>query len=212
MTDLNLLSQARTFLGCYKKINVHLTTKDVAYDKIRQPTIRPSKPKAEFTGFSTGFGFSKLLGVNASVNFTVPKSIRVQRKSDSYDQMLSFSSSMPVILYDTCDQRAWMVPALSVIYHMVHIWFSQHNDDFTTCINQPLYTRAVSNIGKEARDTISQHDEFSLFNSVEDKKPRLLKEHVKDYWLQFEQLMAAPLVHGGIGSDKLTGWNLMDIV
>lgn len=106
VTELDLLSQARTFLNCYKKINVHLATKEVAYDKIRQPTIRPSKPKAEFTGFSTGLGFSKLLGINVSVNFTVPKSIRVQRKSDSYNQMLSFSSSMPVILYDTCDQRA----------------------------------------------------------------------------------------------------------
>lgn len=105
-----------------------------------------------------------------------------------------------------------MIPALSVIYHMVHIWFSQHNDDFTTCINQSPYTRAVSNIGKEARDIISQHGEFHLYNSVEDKKSRFLREHVKDYWLQFEQLMAAPLVHDGIGSDKLTDWDLMDIV
>lgn len=212
MTGLDLLSQARTFLGCYKKINVHLATKEVAYDKIGQPTIRPSKPKAEFTGFSTELGFFKFLEFNVSVNFTVSKSIRIQKKSDSYDQMLSFSSSMPVILYDTCDQRAWMVSALSVIYHMVHIWFSQHNDDFTICINQSLYTRIVSNIGKEVRDIIFQHDEFSLYNSVENKKPRLLKEHVKDYWLQFEQFMTAPFVHGGIGSDKLIGWNLMDIV
>lgn len=77
MTELDLLSQVRTFLDCYKKINVHLATKEVAYDKIRQLTIRPSKSKAEFTDFSTELRFFKLLELNASVNFTISKSIRI---------------------------------------------------------------------------------------------------------------------------------------
>ncbi|KAH0556064.1 hypothetical protein GP486_005996 [Trichoglossum hirsutum] len=178
---------------------------------MQKSATHPSKPKAEFTGFSTEIG-SKFFGINASANFMIPKNIRIQRNSNSYDQMLSFSSNIPVILYDTSDQRAWMVPALGVIYHMVHVWFSQHRDSFTTTINQPPYARAVANIGREAREVISDHGEFSLYHSVEDRKPRFLREHVKNYLLQFEQMMAAPPVHDSLGTEKLRGWDLMEIV
>lgn len=211
-TEMDKLIHTRTFLGCYKKVIVHLATKEVAYNIIEQSALRPSKPMAELTGLNFGAGFNKIVALNSAAVFTIPKNIRVQRKSDSYDQMLTFSSKMPVILYDTFDQRAWMVPALSVIYHMVHVWFSRHKDDFTTGINRPPYARAISNIGGEARDIISRSGGFHLYNSVEDEKPRLLSEHIKDYLLQFEQLMAVPPVHNSIGADKLTGWDLMDII
>jgi hypothetical protein len=210
-TDLESLSMVRTFLGCYKKVKIHLATADGAYNSIQYSATRASKPKPEFSGFSFGASIAKIAGLTSSANFTIPRHSPIPRDFGPYEQALAHCTKMPVILYDTLDRRAWMVPAISVIFHMVHIWFHKFRDHFPTKIERPPYVTAVSNIGRETLMVLSQNSTFQLYQTL-DEEPYPLKALVTKYCLEYQKLLAVPRYHSGIGADGLVGWDLMEIV
>jgi hypothetical protein len=209
--DLETLPLVRTFLGCYKKVKVHLATQDGAYSFMQYSATRSSKPKPELSGFSFGGSIAKIVGLSSSANFTIPKHSLIQRDFGPYEQALAHLSKLPVILYDTFDRRAWMVPALSVIFHMVHMWFLIFRDYFPSAIERLPYATAVSNIGRETLMVLSQNSTFKLYQELDDK-PYPLKELVTKYCLELQRLLALPRYHSGIGADSLIGWDLMEIV
>ena len=120
--SLQSLMRSRTFLGCYKEVNIHLDTETAPYDCIDASDARILKRRSELSSFTFGLSLPKFEGPSASMTYTLPKRLSILRKEDSYEQVLSLESYMPMILYDTSDRRAWMVPMLGVILHMIHIW------------------------------------------------------------------------------------------
>jgi hypothetical protein len=209
---LTFLAQERTFLGCYKEVHIHLGTKDMAYDRIGFSQANPPGRNPEFSGFSFTFSLPKFGGPSATANFTVPKRLSLTREEHCYEHILSYGSTMPLILYDTSDRRAWMVPALSVILHMIHIWAFLQKKNFPALRVADLpYAKAAWDIGREAQEVIYEYSSLQLYVSKDGDKPYLLKDLVHRYWSELESVIGAEKDHHSSG-DHLTGWNLMELV
>ena len=214
LMDLMSLVHKRTFLGCYKKVNIHLGTKDVSYDRITYSHTNPSRRKPEISGFSFTFALPKFGGPSATTNFTIPKRLSLTREEHSYEQILMYGSTMPLILYDTSDsdRRAWMVPALSVILHMCHIWASLQKKHFPTLEVAGLpYAEAVWDIGREAQKVCHESSGYKLYTSKDGGTPFTLKDLVHRYWSEIERVVGAEKDNSYSGG-RLVGWDLMEIV
>ena len=212
ITDLKFLAQGRTFLGCYKSVNIHLGTNDTAYDRIGFSKACFPGRRPIFSGFTLGFTMPKFGGPSAAAHFKKPKRQSLTREEYSYEEILSYSSTMPLILYDTSDRRAWMVPALGVILHMIHIWAALQKDSFPTMHFPDLpYANPAWDIGREAQEIIYGNSNLQLFVSRDDNKPYMLKDLVKKYWLELEHAIDAGADHES-SADHLTGWDLMELV
>ena len=206
------LAQERTFLGCYKQVDIHLGTEDIAYERINFSHASPPRRKLEFSGLGLGLSIPKFGGPSATVNFTYPKRLSLTREEKSYEQILSYSRTMPLILYDTFDRRAWMVPALSCILHMIHLWAFLQKQKFPMLeIAKLPYAKAGWNIGLEAQEVIYKNSSLQLYHSKDDDKPYLLKDLVHKHWSELERLIGAEKDHRSSGDD-LTGWDLMELV
>lgn len=212
LTDLKFLAQGRTFLGCYKAVNIHLGTSDTAYDRIGFSQACFATRKPIFSGFTLGFTMPKFGGPSAAAHFNKPKRQSLTREEHSYEGILSYSSTMPLILYDTSDRRAWMVPALGVILHMIHIWAALQKDSFPTMHFPDLpYANPAWDIGREAQDIIYGNSNLQLYVSKDDNEPYMLKDLVKKYWLELEHAIVAGADHEP-SADHLTGWDMMELV
>ncbi len=212
LTDLKHLAQGRTFLGCYKTVNIHLGTIDAAYDRIgfSQACLPARKPI--FSGFTLGITMPKFGGPSAAAHFNKPKRQSLTREEHSYEGILSYSSTMPLILYDTSDRRAWMVPALGVILHMIHIWAALQKDSFPAMHFPDLpYANPAWDIGREAQEIIYGNSNLQLYVSKDDNEPYMLKDLVKKYWLELEHAIVAGADHEP-SADHVTGWDLMELV
>ena len=212
LKDLVSLAQERTFLGCYKQVNIHLGTEDIAYDRIGFSHARLPGRKPELSGLSFTFSTPKFGGPSATANFTIPKRMSLTREEHCYEQILSYSSTMPLILYDTSDRRAWMVPALSVILHMIHLWAFLQKKDFPALqIAELPHAKAAWDIGREAQEVIYKNSSLQLYHSKDGDKPYLLKDLVHKYWSELERLIAAENDHRSSGG-QLIGWDMMELI
>lgn len=212
LNELELLAQARTILGCYKDVDIHLGTKETAYDRVGLSETTFPRRKLEFTGLTFGMTLPKFGGPSAAVHFTKPKRQSLTREERSYEDILSYGSSMPTILYDTSDRRAWMVPALSVIFHMIHIWAFHQKQDFPTMhISDLPYAKAAWDIGREAQEVIYENSNLPLYTSKDNDQAYTLKDLVKKYWIELEQAIVAEKDHKP-STDQLVGWDLMELV
>ena len=213
LDQLDTLVNARTFLGCYKEIQVHLGTDTAAYDRISSSNAKVLRRKFELSGFTLSFSLPKIGGPSAAASFTLPKRLSLARTEDSYEQVLSYSMKMPIVLYDTSDRRAWMVPALGVILHMIHVWGFLRKTDLTTSYIPNLpFTTAQWDIGRAAQEVIYKHSDLELYRSKDNNEPYTLKHLVKKFWLEFEMIIAAEKDHGLSETDSLVGWELMEII
>jgi len=210
LSDFKFLAQGRNFLGCYKQIDIHLGTEGTAYDRIEFSQANPPGRKPVLSSFSLGFSTPKVGGPSIS---TFPKRMSLTREENSYEHMLSSGSTMPLILYDTSesDRRAWMVPALSVILHMIHIWVSLQKKIFPKMHIPDLpYAEAAWDIGPKALNVIYDNSRLQLYISKDDNEPFLLKDLVKRFWLDLERMLAAKQDHNS--TNLLIGWDLLELV
>ena len=67
---------------------------------------------------TSGLGF---LGAEVEGELVIPKSISRSIRVEYLDNILSTAQNMPLVLYDAAKQRAWLVPAISIILHMAQI-------------------------------------------------------------------------------------------
>lgn len=213
LEQLESLVHARTFLGSYKRVEIHLGTENAAYDRITFSDTKDRGRKFEVSGFTIGLSLPKFGGPAAAVNFVLPKSLSLPRREDSYEQILLTSSIMPIILYDTSDRRAWMVPALGVILHMIHVWaFLQKKNFPALCLPDLPYIKPQWDVGRAAQEVIYQNSNLELYVSKDDDKPYLLKDLVKRYWLELETVIAIGAEQNISSVENLTGWELMEII
>lgn len=187
--DIEYLSQKRTFLGCYKSVTIHLGTSDAVYTSdSNHSATDPAQPPPELSGFSLNVAIMKIIGESAGGNITLPKAARHERDFGPYDQALIHCRKLPVILYDTSDRRAWMVPAISIIFHMIHTFCLRNQGDLKD-LAQSSYATAVADIGGEIFNVLSQNTDFPLYNMLSSNNYYTLKEQVTRHILQLQKMI-----------------------
>ena len=127
--DAELLTNARTFLGYCRQVVVDLGTSkrpgyysEISFSGADDESHGPSvQAPSCFTWGTAGMG---IFGATISNPVVYGKALAqtVNGDDDSYLDVLDLAMDSPMILYDDSQesQRGWMVPALSVILHMIH--------------------------------------------------------------------------------------------
>ena len=131
-TDLQRLASARrTFLGYCKEVNINLAAEDsevsqVTYSRAENESHRPTLLLDSLAGGTSGMG---MVSAQTSMRFVRPKGLVKCSRHDTLPGLLDSAQDRPVLLYDDHPkaQKAWLVPTLSVVLHMAHIWAKGKN-------------------------------------------------------------------------------------
>jgi len=114
---LESLRATRAILGWCSAATSLLGSKTANYENIAYSGAEDAAAALSITGGV--FGISQF-GV-AQANVTIlPKWKHCYKRSGTYTTIISDAEKTPVVLYDTGEKRAWLVPASSVMLHMAH--------------------------------------------------------------------------------------------
>jgi hypothetical protein len=157
--------------------------------------------------------------------FTQTKGLMATGHQECYETMLETARSLPIILFDTDaqDRRGWLVSAMSVMLHMVHVWMRDR--DLST---ERIRVDAAPDGGLAARKAIlrggklvlrSTKSMLTAENPELPKQEYTLKDLVTKFWVELRSLRDIEAQHrpkDNIGlrlkRQRLCGWEFMDIV
>lgn len=136
ISDVEDLATQRAFVGYFSNAKIHLGTRDSGFRNIQLSGAEFNDERKlrfgnEYTGNigTSGLGF---LGVGISAKMVVHHTAnrRIQAAQNRILQRIINARRLPTLLFDFKSKRAWLVPQLSVILHLVLAWaFNQEDAD-----------------------------------------------------------------------------------
>ncbi|KIW33448.1 uncharacterized protein PV07_00300 [Cladophialophora immunda] len=116
--DFECLQKTRAVLGWCSATRCLLGSRDADYGSIDYSGAKEAGRSFNFAGGTLGF---QQFGV-AQLDFTLgPKDGKCHfQRTGPYQRIVSAAEKTLVVLYDTSDERGWLVPASEVILHMCH--------------------------------------------------------------------------------------------
>lgn len=203
------LSRRRHFLGWCEFSQITLGTEIGTYTLRSTDAPEPSK-SLQVQNFGANIGTPGMGFLNAGVtaNFTI-SSTRVPQDHGGllhYESILRRARRLPYIIFDVDTKRAWFVPAICVILHMVHLRTQREHKK----ANVP-YAQSHRDGGEAAFEVMMVHRRDSLgFEDRED--PYTLEHMVQEIWLGLDSCPQKPFKKRLFLRDILYAYELMDIV
>lgn len=216
-----LASAPRTFLGCYRQVHVDLGTGVLteSSQNITYSNTDNEKPAAGMTQKSITTGFPGLGIWSAQVNmeFVLPKGLISTVEPGWYHDMLDLAKDTPLIVYDNAKtgKCAWLVPQLSVVLHMAHVWASNKTD-----LLRPIPTAIPHwDSGEVALSVLKRHSKDELRDGLEGDKMYCLRDLISRLLTTLHKLAESeaqtkqePGRTVKFGGSKLYGWEFLDVV
>ncbi|CZR54526.1 uncharacterized protein PAC_04410 [Phialocephala subalpina] len=217
--NMESVKNTRAFVGWWITTETHLGTETANYENIDWSAAGQVGRAITFSGATLGFQQIMTGEVNFSLGARDGK-LYVERKGP-YQKIVQCAARSPVVLYDTCEKRAWLVPASGVILHIART--RNHQNPFMIDgkeINFPSADPSMSSHEPAEKVLLSQAS-FKL--CAEDdlgNKDYYLGDLVRDIWSYMESLLdknvtkevtSDPEVRGTM-RHLLRGWEFMDLV
>ena len=216
LKDLNheALKDTRAYLGWWKEAEIHLGTIDADYESIDWSTAKEAGPSPRLTGGT--LGFSKMISAQVTFVLGAKDGFFHNSQQEPFQKIIDRTENLPVILYDQKDRRAWLVPALQVILHIIQL--RNHIKPFVVGGSKvQISPLDPSRQGRAARDAINKNKSQKLFDcESNEEKEYCFRDAVLDTWSILDRLMereattqATPgiAVHATLQS-TLYGWEL----
>lgn len=211
----------RTFPGCYRQIYVELGTGNSTETapEITYSNADNEKPAAGMMLKSATTGFAGMGFWNAQVNMelVLPKGLMSTKGSGWYLDMLDLAKDTPMIVYDNAKtaKRACLIPQLSVVLHMAHVWARDRTD-----LLRPIPTAAPHwDSGEAALSVIKRHSKDELRDGLEKNETYRLSDLIGRLLRTLHKIaetedLARHETSGIVkfGGSKLCGWELLDVV
>lgn len=213
------LKNTRAFVGWWGITETNLGTKTANYENIDWSSCEQVSRSVRFSGTTMGFQQIMIGEVNFSLGARDGK-LHVQRKGP-YQRIVQCAARSPVVLYDSSEKRAWLVPSSAVILHIAKT--RHYRDPYMNNgekIEFPSADPSTSNheaaekvLREEAAFKLSTHDHHGT-------QDYCLRDLVQDIWSHFESLLdknvtkeatSDPELRGTM-RDMLQGWEFMDVV
>ncbi|KAL9123052.1 MAG: hypothetical protein Q9187_000403 [Circinaria calcarea] len=221
--DFDLLKEARTFLGYCRNAEIHLGTPDLDYTSIKRSDAQSERsrfgfsPKISFSMGSSGQGF---FGAMFGSEVVYNRGLRATTKSTDLflEDRLRRASEQPLLLYDTEKKRGWLIPELSVILHIVHVWASRQEDLSPNTVHDIPHAEISANGGMAAYDAIDKGRLVKVRPEGIDGKPQLFIDVIKSFLTAFESRKEEIITREDSSSSRpfrqpgLRGWDILDIV
>ncbi|KAF8856440.1 hypothetical protein BDZ45DRAFT_476525 [Acephala macrosclerotiorum] len=219
--DYEAVNTKRAFLGWWGKTTSHLGTADADYrildwSDTKEP-VRAHRTGDEYFVSQDNLG-SKI------INFSLGQKdgkLHISR-SGPYQRIIKHASRTPVVLYDTRDKRAWLVPSSAVIAHIAQA--RHHRDPFS--INKMTAeltpTDPALTVQEGAERMLLHSSSVLLYN--DELTPGVgeyrFRDMVLSIWSLLENLTDRNVIKGTMKEDSvhetleptLRGWEFMDLV
>ena len=216
--DHATLKNTRAFLGWWKSAETHLGTADSAYDSIDWSPAGEARRSARMAGANLGFQ-NMLTGQLSFVLGAKDGRLHFSQKGP-FQRILQCAERMPVALYDTADRRAWFVPGLDMMLHIVQT--RHHLSPYQVGGKTVELTPVNPKKGRAAAlEAIVANQQRQLYErDVGTERIYCFQDAILDIWSQMERLMekedsieacAGLALHGTMQS-KLRGWEYMSLV
>jgi hypothetical protein len=189
--DIDVLSKARTFVGLYKNICIHVGTKDSGYRNVNisgadadASTIRVGREISSTVGTS-GLGiFTAAIGVKIilSKGLFAP----VEAENTRLDDRLLNSRDSPLLLYDVEKRQGSIIPELNAILEIAHVWAARQADKDRLLPKMP-FAQASYNRGQAAYDAITENRELILQPKYAEEKDLYCMSLIKDFFRALEK-------------------------
>ncbi|CAF9942447.1 hypothetical protein IMSHALPRED_003684 [Imshaugia aleurites] len=189
LKDLNheTLRTTRAFLGWWKEAETHLGTANANYKSIDWSKAKEAGPSLRLTGVT--LGFSKMISTQMNFALGGKDGLFHYSQDGPFQKTINHAENLPVVLYDQKDRRAWLVPALPVILHIIQL--QNHLQPFIVGGNKvtisPLDPSRQSQAAKEA---VARNKSQKLFDcEANEDKEYFFRDAVLDIWSIFDRLM-----------------------
>ena len=218
--DYESMRTKRAILGWSQVAQTFLGTAGFSYEGIDWSEAKEAGRSTRLSGGGLGFQ-SNLIG---QLNFALgAKDGRLLLSQNGpLGKIMDLAEKTPVVLYDHHDRRAWLVPALEVILHVIHTrsCLNLYKDDSSkTNISYADETAKISD--QAARRAIMASKDQQLYEGTSPgEKAYYVRDATLDIWSLLERMMerdavitSAPgvAVHGTM-RDKLYGWEFRALV
>lgn len=218
-TDWKSFKNLRCFIGWCRSAHINLGT-SMLTNEVRWSSEKSQKKTLRWSGISVGaqaITASPLqIGPVAQMTFTFVHNKIMFSPSRIYAKMLKDTSKEVAIVVDCSDGRAWLVPKLSLLLHMSHVWVRRHE----ICPNPIPYADA-HHVGGSVEQTLRDFGDTALLGQGEDclRLRQLLlglninliesRQHTEDatrknlYGFEFMDIVCEP-PHGGLMRKTVT--------
>ena len=215
--DHDELRTTRAFLGWCKEAQVHLATADADYESIDWSKAKKANPSPKLTGGS--LGISKLISANVNFALGAKDGAFHYSQSEPFQKTVDRAERLPVLLYDQKDRRAWLVPALLVILHIIQL--RNHIKPFSVGGTKvQILPLDPSRQGSAAREAVDQNKSKKLYDcESSSEKDYCFRDAMLDIWSILDRLMereatssATPgMSLNATWQTTLYGWELRDV-
>ncbi len=219
-----LTSAGRHFLGYCRHVVVHLatpeTTTPVMLKKVRHSSADDEShpPGLSFDTVTMGTPGLGIFSAGATSKLIRTKGLTHAAKERDTKGFLGLCESArdtPLILYDEGKEAGWLVPTLSAVLHMAHLW----TRDKTDLLAEIPAVDPCWNIGDAALTAIKDESAKVLRSELDDDKSTCVKDLVKGYLITLDEILdlqedaaKEPKPTVKVESSKLHAWDLLDIV
>ncbi|KAG8530655.1 uncharacterized protein KY384_004010 [Bacidia gigantensis] len=217
-----LSSAERTFLGYVRSIEAHIGTSSVVASESVRATMSSAAydedpaTAVEINKIQTGTSGLGFWGFQAEADILYPKGLHYTAETGWYIDMLDIAKVRPLIVYDHAreHQRAWLIPTLSAVLHMAHVWGRDKRD-----VGLLPFAEVSCDPGEAAYQAIREHSKDKLRDSLEERKDYLVRDLVGRLLICIEKLLEVEAkarseprkIISFETSNKLYGWDLLGI-
>ena len=217
-TDLQQLALApRTFLGYCKDINIHLATEDSKISEVKNSLAEHEDPPPglRLDSLSVSTSGKGIMGAGVNIHWSTPKGLMSCSKHETLPGLLDSAQDRPLLVYDDDPkaQKGWLVPTLSLVLHMVHVWARDKE-----LLKQIPFVDPCSNADIMARRLIERDGELKLRQGERKKQYERLREVVKKHLVFLESLIVEEALAERdrdatitLRASKVYGWDLVDV-
>ena len=218
--DFESIRTKRAILGWSLVAQTLLGTTSFKYEDIDWTEAQEAGRSTRLSGGSFGFQSNLIGQVNFALGAKDGRLLLFQ--NGPLEKIIDLAQKTPVALYDHHERRAWLVPALEVILHVIHTR-SRLNlyklDEAKTNISYSDENEGISGqAGKRA--LMASKDQQLYEGTLPGEKAYCVRDAVLDIWSLLERMMerdavitSAPgVVVRGTMRDKLYGWEFRALV
>ena len=216
--DHESLANTRAFLGWWKSAETCLGTADAAYDNIDWSPAREIRRTPNLSGAS--IGFQNILTGQLNFNLGAKDGRSHFSQKGPFEKIIQCAAKIPVTLYDVADRRAWLVPSLDVILHIIQT--RHHLSPYKIDGKTVELTPVISEKGRAApTEAIAANRKRPLYEpDIATGKVYYFQDAILDIWSQIDGMIvkedsikacAGQALHGTTRI-KLHGWEYMSLV
>ena len=218
--DYESIRTKRAILGWSRVAQTFLGTAGLNYEDIDWSEAKEAGRSTRLSGGGLGFQ-SNIIG---QLNFALgAKDGRLLLSHNGpLEKIIDLAEKTPVALYDHLDRKAWLVPALEVILHVIHTRASLNLYRLDKTKTQISYSDETAKISDQAaRRAVMASRDQQLYEGVSPgEKAYYVRDAILDIWSLLERMMerdavitSAPGVAlRGTMRDKLYGWEFRALV